>query len=138
MAKFAIEFGATRTVESIKDFPMAKGEGRFVAEAGSDATILLADLRKALEAKGIPPKVQRVQALPFTFVTFGEKLSQAPGGGFNADPPGGWTAIKIFIGEGEQEGEVFLNFNPAIRKGQFSIKDADYGDILLKQLATVL
>lgn len=45
--------------------------------------------------------------------------------------------IKIFIGEGEQEGEVFLNFNPAIRKSQFSIKDADY-DIVLNQLATVL
>ena len=141
LAKFAIEFGATRSMESsknLKDFPMASGEGRFVAEPGSDSTILLSDLRKALEAKGIPPKVQRVEALPFTFVTFGDNLSQAPGGGFNAQPPGDWTAIKIFIGEGEQEGEVFLNFNAAIRKGQFSIKDADYGDLLLKQLATVL
>jgi len=109
-----------------------------VAEPGSDATVLLADLRKALEAKGILPKVQRVQALPFTFVTFGDNFSQVPGGGFNIDPPGAWTATKIFIGEGEQEGQVFLNFNPAIRKGQFSIKDADYGDILPKQLATVL
>lgn len=140
LARFGIEFGPTRSVEykGSKDFPMATGEGRFVAEPRSDATVLLADLRKALEAKGIPPNVQKVQALPFTFVNFGDNLSQAPGGGFNADPPGGWTAIKIFIGEGEQEGEVFLNFNPAIGKGQFSIKDADYGDIVLKQLATVL
>ena len=65
-------------------------------------------------------------------------LSQAPGGGFNTNPPGGWTAMKIFIGEGEQESEVFVNLNPAIGKGQFSIKDADYGDKVLKQLATVL
>ena len=75
---------------------MSTGEGRFVAEPGSDATILLADLRKALEAKGVLPKVQRVKALPFTFVTFGDNLSQIPGGGFNANPPGDWTAIKIF------------------------------------------
>ena len=46
--------------------------------------------------------------------------------------------MKIFIGEGEQESEVFVNLNPAIGKGQFSIKDADYGDKVLKQLATVL
>ena len=140
LAKFGIEFGPTRSVEGkdAKDFPMGTGEGRFVAEAGSDATVLLADLQKALEAKAIPRNVQKVQALPFTFVNFGDKLSQAPRGGFNADPPGGWTAIKIFMGEGEQEGQVFINFNPTIGKGQFSIKDADYGDIVLKQLATVL
>jgi len=140
LAKFAIEFGPTRNIEG-KDFkngPTGTGQGRFVAESGSDASVLLADLQKALEAKAIPSKVQRVQALPFTFVNLGDNLSQAPGGGFNTNPPGRWTAIKIFIGEGEQEGEVFLNFNPAIGKGQFSIKDVDYGDIVLKQLATVL
>lgn len=64
--------------------------------------------------------------------------AQAPGGGFNASPPGNWIAIKIFIGEGEQEAEVFLNFNTIIGKGQFSIKDPDYGDLVLKKLATVL
>lgn len=140
LAKFGIEFGPTRSIESkdAKDFPMGTGEGRFVAEAGSDATVLLADLQKALEAKAIPRNVQRVQALPFTFVNLGDNLSQAPRGGFNADPRGGWIAIKIFMGEGEQEGEVFINFNPTNGKGQFSIKDADYGDIVLKQLATVL
>jgi hypothetical protein len=140
LAKFAIEFGPTHNVESTdsKDFPMGTGQGRFLAEPGSDATVLLADLQKALEAKTTPAKPQRVQALPFTFVNLGDNLSQAREGGFNANPSGGWTAIKIFMGEGEQEGEVFVNFNQAIGKGQFSIKDADYGDLVLKQLATVL
>ena len=140
LAKFSIEFGPTRNVENkdSKDFPMGTGQGRFLAEPGSDATALLADLQKALEAKTTPARIQRVQALPFMFVNLGDNLSQAPGGGLNANPPGGWTAIKIFIGEGEQEGQVFVNFNPAIGKGQFSIKDADYGDLVLSQLATVL
>lgn len=46
--------------------------------------------------------------------------------------------MKIFIGEGKHEGDVFLNLNPVIKKGQFSIKDSDYGDIVLAQLAQVL
>ena len=140
LAKFGIEFGPTRNLDKTdsKDFAMETGEGRFIAEPGSDATVLLADLRTALEAKAVLHKGRRVQALPFTFVNIGDNLSQAPGGGFNVDPPGGWTAIKIFIGQGEQEGEFFLNFNAAIGKGQFSSKEADYGDIVLKQLATVL
>jgi hypothetical protein len=42
------------------------------------------------------------------------------------------------FGEGDQESEVFLNIHPAIRKGQFSMKDPDYGDLVLKELAQVL
>ncbi|HWY20777.1 MAG TPA: hypothetical protein VNX26_06115 [Candidatus Acidoferrum sp.] len=128
-----------RNLDDSKDFPMKSGKGRFVAEPGSDASVLLSDLKKALEAKAIPVKVHRTRTLPFTFVNLGDDLSQAPsGGGFNQNPPGDWTAIKIFIGEGDQEGQVFLNFNRTMRKGQFSIKDSDYGDLVLKQLATVL
>jgi hypothetical protein len=45
------------------------------------------------------------------------------------EPPGNWTAIKVFIGEGEQEAELFLNINEVSRKRQFSIKNPDYGDL---------
>jgi hypothetical protein len=140
LAKFAIEFGPTHNMETkdSKDFLMKTGQGRFLSETGSDSTVLLADLQKALEAKTIPTKPKRVQALPFTFVNLGDNLSQARGGGFSTNPRGGWTAIKVFMGEEDQEGEMFVNFNQAIGKGQFSIKDADYGDPVLKQLATVL
>src|SRR5690242_1383367 len=70
LAKFGIEFGPSRNLESkdSKDFPMETREGRFVAEPGSDETVLLADLQKALAAKAIPRKVQRAETLPFTFV----------------------------------------------------------------------
>ena len=88
----------------------------------------------------VPNKVRRVEILPFMFVNLGDNLSQAPGGGFDIKPPGNWTAIKIFIGEGEgeQEGDLFLNINAAIGKGQFSIKDPDYGDLVVQHLAAVL
>jgi hypothetical protein len=139
-AKFQVEFGPAKTVgaKDSKDFPMRVGEGRFVADPGSDASVLLFDLKKALEAKALPSRVQRLESLPFTFVNIGDNLSQGASGGFNAAPPGNWTAIKIFIGEGEQEAEVFLNINAVIKKGQFSIKDAEYGDLVLTQLAKVL
>ena len=140
IAKFRIELGATKPLsdKESRDFDIEQGEGSFIAEPGSDASILLADLKKALEAKKLPSKVQRVRSLPFTFVSLGKNQSQASDGGFNAKPPGNWTPMKIFIGEGEQEGDVFLNLNPVIKKGQFSIKDADYGDTVLAQLARVL
>ena len=109
-----------------------------MAEPRSDASVLLFDLKKTLEAKALPSKVQRLERLPITFVNIGDNLSQAASGGFNVAPLGNWTAIKIFIGEGEQEAQVFLNINPVIRKGQFSIKDPDYGDLVLARLAKVL
>src|SRR5204863_5722952 len=100
IAKFQVEFGPSKSMETgSKTFSMRKGEGRFVSEPGSDASVLLLDLKKALEAEKLPSKVQRLDSLPFTFVNIGEDLSQAPGGGFNASPPGNWTAMKLFIGE---------------------------------------
>ena len=44
--------------------------------------------------------------------------------------------MKISLSGGE--GEVFLNLNPATNNAEFSIKDADYGDIVLAELAKVL
>ena len=36
------------------------------------------------------------------------------------------------------EGEVFLNLAPALGKAEFSIKDSDYGNFVVGQLAKVL
>ena len=139
-AKFRIELGFSKPLDDkdSKQFDIQSGQGKFIAEPGSDASVLLTDLKTALEAKVTPAKIQRATTLSFTFVSFGSHQSQAAGGGFNAKPPGNWTPMKIFIGEGDQEGEVFLNLNPVLKKGQFSIKDPDYGDIVLARLAQVL
>ena len=139
-AKFRIEVGSSKPLsdKESREFEIGSGHGKFIAESGSDATVLLIDLGKALEAKSVPKNAERANSLSFTFVSFGSHQSQAPGGGFNAQPPGNWTPMKIFVGEGEQEGEFFLNLNPVLKKGQFSIKDPDYGDIVLARLATVL
>jgi len=140
IARFIIELerGKVSNARDAQDFPVRMGNGRFKSEQGSDASILLADLQKALEAKTLPKLVPKSTSLPFTFAILGERQSQASGGGFHDNPRGDWTAMKIFLGQGDQEAEVFLNFNLVMRKGQFSMKDADYGDAVLLELAKVL
>lgn len=139
-AKFQIELESSTPLsdEESKRFSIESGKGKLLAVPGSDATVILADLRTALEAKNLPTKVQRVDSLPFDFVTFGHNKSQVAGGGFADSPAGNWTPMKIFLGEGDDEGEVFLSLNPTNKKGQFLIKDQEYGDIVLAQLAKVL
>src|SRR5262249_55894555 len=60
LAKFAIEFGPTHNLETkdSKDFPMGTGQGRFLAEPGSDATVLLADLQRALARAHLTSRVR--------------------------------------------------------------------------------
>jgi hypothetical protein len=140
MARFEIDLGPSAVLDGKESAGLAlkSGEGRFIAVQQSDVGVLLLELKKALEATALPTKVQRVNSLPSTFVSIGQNMSQASDGGFTPKPPGNWTPMKIFLGEGDGEGEVFLNLNPVLRKGEFSIKDADYGDIVLRQLARVL
>ena len=142
VAKFRIALGPGKQQDDkdLKDFPIAVavGTGKFIAEPDSDASVLLADLQKALEAKRLPHKVQRSTALPFTYVNLGGNSSQAEGGGLKGSQPGNWTAMKLFFGDGAEESEVFLNINPIIGKAEFSIKDEEYGDQVLAQLAKVL
>jgi hypothetical protein len=139
-AKFTIEIGPSAPTDSEADrgLKMSSGSGAILAVADSHASTMLVALAKALEAKHVPTHIQRASRLPFTYVILGESNSQAGGGGFSAKPTGNWTAMKIFIGDGKDEAEVFLNLNPVSRKGQFSEKDIDYGDTVLAKLATVL
>jgi hypothetical protein len=143
IAKFRIEMATTPgpDTSSSVGFNLQMGHGRFVAVPGSDASLLLADLKKALEAKTLSTNVKRANALAFTFAVLGRNQSRSPNGGFNDKPTGDWNAYKIFIGgehDDTDEGEVFLNFNLVDRKGEFSLKDPDYGDFVLAKLATVL
>jgi hypothetical protein len=44
--------------------------------------------------------------------------------------------MKLFFGD--DQGEVYLNFSPMLNKAEFSIKDPDYGDFVIAELAKVL
>jgi hypothetical protein len=109
-----------------------------VAVAGSKNSALLSALQRALEAKRVPAKLHRVSELQFATAVFGEKMSRNADGSYSDKPQGDWIALKIFLPKDGDKGEVFLNLNPAEGKGEFAIKDPDYGDYLLRQFAKVL
>jgi len=120
------------------DPPIAITSGRIMSAPGSDSSVLLRKLQKTLEAKTVPTRTKRVAEIHFDAAILSTNQSHATDGGFFDKPPGNWTAMKIFIGNIDDPPEVFLNFNPVLRKGEFSIKDADYGDDVLRELAKVL
>jgi hypothetical protein len=132
-ARFRIDFGPPESTRGVKS-----GEGTLIPEPGSDSSALLADLQKALRARTVSKAPVTKTSVPFTYVTIGDNLSQAPAGGFNANPHGNWTALKIIFGDGDRESEIFLHINASIKKGQFSMKDPGYGDLALAELAKVL
>jgi len=133
-ARFDLEL---TSADPTGDPPIAFSSGKFLSVAGSDASVLLKNLKKTLEARTVPAHSERVTELPFTAAILGTDQSHSPDGGFFSRPPGHWTAMKIFLGK-NGEAEVFLNFNDVLHKGEFSIKDPDYGDDVLRELAKVL
>ena len=118
--------------------PALFGSGRFIANPSSDPSAMIADLQRALEATSLPQNVKRESSLPFTYVTLGDHQVRLEDGSFTSKPSGNWTPMKIFIGKGDQESEVFMNLSSADGKGEFSMKDSEYGDAILAKLASVL
>jgi hypothetical protein len=132
-ARFDIELIMVRPSGQI---PVAFTKGKFISVPNSDASGLLAALQKTLQAKSLPPSTVRVAELPFSAALLGDHASHSPNGGFAVKPPGNWTSIKLFLGK--DSSEVYLNLNPVLGKGEFAMKDQDYGDGVLQELAKVL
>ena len=79
--------------------------------------------------------------LPFVITTVFEKPSRPsvgrfPSGGLGGD--GNWIASKLFLQLEGLEGEVFFNFDPVAKQGEFSEKDAEYNADCAKVLALSL
>jgi hypothetical protein len=131
--KFSIELKAPATPEAANP---SLSTGAFHAEAGSNPLPLLQSLKKALEAKHMPKQTKQAEVLPFEYMILGDHQSRSSSGSFSHNPGGNWIATKIFLA-GDQA-EVYLNLNPELHQAEFSIKDADYGDAVLAELAKVL
>lgn len=135
-AKFRLQFRQEGPLKG--ELPMARASGKFLAMPGSDNSALVEDLLKALEAKRLPAQAARTAELAFDAVVLGENQSRSPSGGFLGSPSGGWKTVKIFLPPGGDDAEMFLGLNPVAGKGEFSLKDPDYGDYLVTHLASVL
>jgi hypothetical protein len=109
-------------------------------EPGSDASVLLRDLGRALGGP-VPTPGRGVQRLDVPAVLLGRDLTRGGGGNviagiFGSEPKGDWIATKLFLGE--SEGEVFLNLDPVGGYGEFSLKDRSYGRAVLSELGRLL
>jgi hypothetical protein len=136
VATFRVELSDATGKPAGGPIPFTFGKGRFISEPGSDSGELMQALKKALQAKTLPAKAKRVKELPFEFVVLGIGGHREPDGSFDSKKKGTWIALKLFLGN--DQGEVFLNLDPVSGKGEFSIKDSDYGDYVVNRLAQVL
>ena len=123
------------------DMPFTFSKGAIIREPGADGTHFLKDVARAIEADGdVPSQADRVDRLDFSTAILGTSLSRETGedvigGSFTSNKPGDWMAFKLFLADGE--GEVYLNINPAVGQGEFTTKDTEYGEIVLRELAKV-
>lgn len=133
--------GPARFVISLEgSFGAAIGSGTsgFIQSVpGSQRREFLEQLARALHAKGGIPSSKRVNRLVFDVAILGRQQTRiAPEAGFTSKPPGNWIATKLFLANGA--GEVYLNLNPKDGIGDFSMKDEEYADVVLRELASVL
>jgi len=112
----------------------ALGSGTFSREEKSDTSVLLRDLGKALRGR-VPEKVDQVDELTVTFYVLGDKMTKTEKGSFKGGGKGDWLLVKMFVFH--DEAEFYLNINEKTGKGEFALKDPDYGDRVLKELAKV-
>ena len=136
-ARFAVEFEPEKSLDSQAGMRIRSGRGSFIADPRSDNRELLAELKAALAAHTIPKQSIRVRELPFTFVFLGENDELGNDGGLVGSATGKWVGAKLFLGP-RQETEMFFNFEKPGGKAEFSMKDEEYGDDLLAELAKVL
>ena len=112
----------------------ALGSGKLSREEKSDTSVLLRDLGKALRGK-VPEKADQVDELTVTFYVLGDKMTKTEKGSFKGGGKGDWLLVKLFVFH--DEAEFYLNINEKTGKGEFAMKDPDYGDRVLKELAKV-
>jgi hypothetical protein len=134
--KFRVELGPTST-GTAKRASMPFGQGRFLSEPGSDPLPLLRTLKETLKAKLLPTNAQKVDSLAFDYLLLGENQTRSANGSFSSNPKGNWTTLKLFFPQGGDEGEVYFNINETAHQAEFAIKDPDYGNYVLAELASI-
>lgn len=96
-ARFRLSYRQTSPIAG--QFPVGSAEGSFLSVSGSENSVLLEDLKEALEAKEFPRKVSRIKELPFNAAILGEQQSRDASGGYSNRPKRGLDFAKAFLAE---------------------------------------
>ncbi|MEO8361853.1 MAG: HEAT repeat domain-containing protein [Vicinamibacteria bacterium] len=107
-------------------------------EPDSVGSALLSSLAKALGG-AVPPSGPGLIGVNAPAVFLGRNLSRGGKGNlvaglFGTEPAGSWISTKLTF----EDGEVFLNLDPAAGYGEFSLKDVAYARGVLSVLGRVL
>ncbi|OWV67994.1 hypothetical protein ATY76_13830 [Rhizobium sp. R339] len=102
---------------------------------GPRPTRFLSALGKALEASDLRFSDVKQDTLEFDIAFLGPATVRSSGGGFGGGP-GDWYTTKIFLGQ--DQAEVYFNFNLVSGEAEFSIKDESYGDDVVSELSKVI
>lgn len=114
----------------------SESHGRFRHLAGGPRpTRFISELGKALEASDPSLSDAKQDTLAFDIAFLGPPTTRSPGGGFGGGP-GDWYTTKVFLGE--DQAEVYFNFNLVSGEAEFSIKDESYGNAVLSELSKVI
>ena len=138
LCQFEIVIGDQKHISGA---PFAFSTATLVRRSGADCTEFLQALAPTLGFHGHLPSAPAVANLSVSIAVLGVNQSRdgANGevaGGFVSNPQGPWIVTKLFLADGE--GEVFLNLNPKDGVGEFSLKEEDYADIVVNELAKIL
>lgn len=106
--------------------------GRFCRYQETDARQCLDSIARVLKATQVEAPRERSQCLPFQAAILGQNLNDH----LISPPRGTWIAAKVFVAEGE--GELYLNLSPETGEGEISIRDPEYGNVVVRELAKVL
>jgi hypothetical protein len=119
--------------------PAAWGNAVLIVNDREAGSRFVESFGKAFSGKIPTPLKQAHVPRPLSINTaiLGVGLARAEKGGFSGDR-GGWTATKWFPESEGCSGEIYFNYNLAERRGEFSEKDADYGDDLVAIFASAL
>ncbi|MGO6984294.1 hypothetical protein [Rhizobium leguminosarum] len=112
-----------------------ESHGVFRHVPGSHPARFFEELGKTLMANARRLSDERQETLPFDTVFLGPPTIRSPGGGYGG-APGDWYTTKLFLGQ--DQSEVYFNFNLASGEGEFSTKDEDYGNAVLSELSKVI
>lgn len=135
--KFLIEIQGPRKKDGSADLetPISFSHGEFRHVASSRPTPFFDRLANALAADSPIFSNAKQESLPFDIAFLGPPAMRLPGGGFGGGP-GDWYATKLFLAEGAAE--VYFNFNLKSGEAEFSMKDEDYGNVVLSELSKVI
>lgn len=113
----------------------SESHGVFRHLPGSHPARFLEALEKALLTSAPRLSEKKQQTLPFNSVFLGPPTMRSPGGGFGGGP-GDWYATKLFLGQ--DQSEVYFNFNLVSGEAEFTYKDEAYGDAVFSELSKVI